>query len=143
MAVVIINASNSPVQAVINSPSKPSGIASWQTFTSSNGSYWQATTNPVSNGSASINIPAYGVVTLYGVAPPLLSAAITTNGLLNFFWPPIASGYLLQSTTNLSSPSAWTAVGSSQIISNGFVNGLISQTITPNSGSACYRLKSP
>jgi O-glycosyl hydrolase len=143
MTVVIINASNSPVQAVINSPSRPAGIASWQTFTSSNGSYWQVATNPVSNGSASINIPAYGVVTLYGVAPPLLSAAITTNGLLNLFWPPTASGYLLQSTTNLASPSAWTVIGSSQITSNGFVNGLISQTITPNAGSTYYRLKSP
>jgi O-glycosyl hydrolase len=143
MTVVIINASNSPVQAVINSPSKPSGIASWQTFTSSNGSFWQAATNPVSNGSASINIPAYGVVTLYGVAPPLLSAAITSNGLLNFFWPPTASGYLLQSTTNLASPSAWTAIGSGQITSNGLVNGLISQTVTPNAGSTYYRLKSP
>jgi hypothetical protein len=143
MTVVIINASNSPVQAVINSPSKPAGIASWQTFTSSNGSYWQEATNTVNNGSANVNIPAYGVVTLYGVAPPLLSAAIATNGLLNLFRPPTASGYLLQSSTNLASPSAWSSVSSSQIIFNGFVNGLISQTITPNAGSTYYRLKSP
>ncbi len=143
MTVVVINASNSPVQAVINSPPKPAGITSWQTFTSSNGSYWQTSTNPISNGSASINIPAYGVVTLYGVAPPLLSVAPATNGSLNFSWPPTASGFLLQSTTNLASASAWTSLGSSQITSNGFINGLISESVRPNAGATYYRLKSP
>jgi hypothetical protein len=143
MTLVIINASNSPVQTVINSPPKPAGIASWQTFTSGNGSYWQFSTNPVSNGSVSIIIPAYGVVTLYGVAPPLLSAAMATNGLLSFFWPPTAGGYLLQSTTNLSSTSTWSPVGSSQLSSNGLVNGLISETVMPNAESTFYRLKSP
>jgi hypothetical protein len=143
MTVVIINASNNPVQAVINSPARPVGISSWQTFTSSNGSYWQASTNSVSNGSASINIPAYGVVTLYGIAPPLLSAALATNGVLNVFWPPTASGYLLQSTTNLASPSSWTSVGSSQITSNGLIKGLISETVMSNGGSTYYRLRSP
>jgi hypothetical protein len=143
LTVVIINASNSPVSAVVNSPSKPAGIASWQTFTSSNGSYWQTATNTVSHGSVSINIPAYGVVTLYGIAPPLLSAAVSTNGLLNLFWPPTASGLLLQSTTNLASPSAWTSLGSSQVTSNGLVNGLISETVAPNTGPTYYRLKLP
>ncbi|MGC9943401.1 MAG: hypothetical protein ABSE48_16360 [Verrucomicrobiota bacterium] len=143
MTVVIINASNSPVRAVINSPPKPGGIASWQTFASSNGSYWQASTNAVSNGRVSINIPAYGVVTLYGVAPPSLSAAATTNGFLNLFWPPTASGFLLQSTTNLTSPTTWTTIGSSLVTSNGLVDGLISETVVPNGGPTYYRLKSP
>jgi hypothetical protein len=143
MTVVIINASNSPVQAVVNSPSRPAGIASWQTFTSSNGSYWQASTNLTYQGSATIGIPAYGVVTLYGIAQPLLTAAIATNGLVNLFWPPTASGFLLQSTTNLSSSSAWTSIASSQVTSNGLVNGLISVTVTQGAGSGYYRLKSP
>ena len=143
MTVVIVNASNTPVQAVINSPPKPAGIASWQTFASSNGSYWQASTNLVSQGSVSIKVPAYGVVTLYGIAPPLLSATLSTNGLLNLFWPPTASGCLLQSTTNLAFSSTWTSIGSSQVTSNGLVNGLISETVTPSAGPTYYRLKLP
>jgi O-glycosyl hydrolase len=143
MTVVIINASNSPVQAVINSPPRPAGISSWQTFTSSNNSYWLASTNTINNGTVSINIPAYGVVTLYGIAPPMLSAATSTNGLLNLFWPPIANGFLLQSTTNLTSLSSWSDVGSSQVTSNGLVNGLISVTVRPDATSTFYRLTHP
>ena len=73
MTVVLINSSNGPVHAVINSPAQPAGIPSWQTFTSSNGSYWQVSTTPIANGSANVSIPGYGVVTLYGVAPSGLS----------------------------------------------------------------------
>jgi hypothetical protein len=95
MTVVIINSSNSPAQATINSPAQPVGIASWQTFTSSNGSYWQTSTNTITNGSAIVSVPGYGVVTLYGQAPPILSAAPAGEGLLNLFWPPSANGLLL------------------------------------------------
>lgn len=143
MTVVIINSSNSPVQASLGSPQKPAGIKSWQTFTSSSGSYWQASTNTINNGIASISIPAYGVVTLYGVAPPMLSAATSTNGLLNLFWPPTANGFLLQSTTNLASLSSWSNVGSSQVTSNGLINGLTSVTVTPNATFTFYRLMQP
>ena len=66
-----------------------------------------------------------------------------TASFSNLTLDTAASGYLLQSTTNLASLSAWTTIGSSQITSNGLVNGLISQTITPNAGAAYYRLKSP
>jgi O-glycosyl hydrolase len=139
MTVVIINSSNSPVQAVINSPLEPAGIASWETFTSSHDSYWQVSTNPIKNGSASISIPAYGVVTLYGVAPPMLSAAPAANGVLNLFWPPTADGFLLQSTTNLASSAFWTNVGNSQVTSN----GLVSVTVMPNAECTFFRLKHP
>jgi hypothetical protein len=69
MTVVLVNSSNRPVQAAIESPVKPAGIPSWQTFTSSGGSYWQVSTSSIANGSASVTIPGYGLVTLYGVAP--------------------------------------------------------------------------
>jgi len=142
MTVVIINASNSPVQAVVNSPPKPEGISFWQTFTSSSGSYWQASTNLIFQGSVTVSVPAYGVVTLYGVAPPRLSATFASNGLVDLFWPPTASGFLLQSTTNLSG-SVWTSMGSNQVTSNGIVNGLVSVSVARNAGTAYYRLKSP
>jgi hypothetical protein len=142
LTVVIINSSNSPVSAVVDSPTRPAGIPFWQAFTSSNGSYWQVSTNFINQGSATVTIPAYGVVTLYGIAPPQLSASMAANGSLNLFWPPTASGFLLQSTTNLI--SAWTTIGTSQITSNGVVNGLVSiTTAPPTTGPAYYRLKSP
>jgi hypothetical protein len=143
MTIVIINSSNTPVQAVINSPAAPAGIASWQTFTSSNGSYWQFSTNTITNGSANVSIPGYGVVTLYGMAPPLLSASPAPNGLLNLFWPPSANGFLLQSATNLTSSSSWTDVASSQITTNGLTNGLVSVTVIQNAQGAFYRLAQP
>jgi O-glycosyl hydrolase len=141
MTVVIINASNTPVQAVINSPAEPSGITMWQTFTSSDSSYWQASTNMITNGSANISVPGYGVVTLYGMAPPTLSATPAANGFLNLFWPPSANGFQLQSTTNLS--SSWTNVGSGQVATNGLTNGLVSVTVTQNAKGAFYRLAQP
>jgi O-glycosyl hydrolase len=143
MTIVLINSSNIPVQAVINSPAQPAGILSWQTFTSSNGSYWQASTNTITNGMANVSVPGYGVVTLYGLAPPMLSASTATNGQINLFWPPSANGFLLQSTTNLAFSSSWTNVARSLIISNGVSNGLVSVTVTGSGRSAFYRLAQP
>jgi O-glycosyl hydrolase len=143
MTIVLINATNTPVQAVIISPAQPAGISSWQTFTSSNGSYWQISTNAVTNGIATVSVPGYGVVTLYGVAPPELSVSITGSGQLNLFWPPTANGYVLQCTTNLSDSFAWTTLGSGQIITNGFTNGLVSVTVAENTWPTFYRLMQP
>jgi len=82
------------------------------------------------------------VVTLYGLGQPSLDAAVSANGQLNFYWPPTANGFLLQSTTNLAN-SLWTNVGSAQITTNGFTNGLVSVSVAPNSGLAFYRLQQP
>jgi hypothetical protein len=143
MTVVLINATNSPVEAVINSPAQPAGITSWQTFTSSNGSYWQISTNTITNGEAIVSVPGYGVVTLYGVGNPTLGVSLAGNGELNLFWPPTAIGYVLQATTNLADPSSWTDVGSGQITTNGFSNGLVSVTVTQGGGATFYRLLRP
>jgi len=142
LTLVLINSTNTPIQASVNSPAQPAGINAWQTFTSSSGSYWQSSTNLITNGSATITVPGYGVVTLYGLGQPSLDAAVSANGQLNFYWPPTANGFLLQSTTNLAN-SLWTNVGSAQITTNGFTNGLVSVSVAPNSGLAFYRLQQP
>jgi hypothetical protein len=142
MTVVLINTTNTAVQAVINSPAQPAGITSWQTFTSSNGNYWQNSTNTITNGVATVSVPGYGVVTLYGVGTPGLRAAPATNGQLNLFWPPTATGFALQSTTNLAG-SSWTNLAGGQITTNGLSNGLVSVTVRQNSGTAFYRLALP
>jgi len=141
MTVVLINATNTPVQAVVNAPAQPAGIKLWQTFTSSNGSYWQASIASITNGQATLNVPGYGVVTLYGMAPPRLIAALTAGRLLNLSWPPSANGFQLQTATNLNSP--WTAVGVGQIILNGLSNGLVNATIVSTNGPMFFRLAQP
>jgi hypothetical protein len=143
MTVVLINTTNTPALAVIKSPAQPAGIAAWQTFTSSSGSYWQISTNSIINGSANVSVPGYGVVTLYGMAPPVLSAVLATNGQLNLLWPPSANGFMLQSTTNLASTPSWTNVLSSQITTNGLSNGFVSATITKSGQATYYRLMQP
>jgi O-glycosyl hydrolase len=143
MTVVLINATNSPVQAVINSPAQPAGITSWQTFTSSDGSYWQISTNTITNDQATVSVPGYGVVTLYGVAPPRLGVSPAGSVQLNLFWPPTAADYVLQATSDLAAPSSWTNLGSGQIMTNGFTNGLVSVTVRQNGGPAFYRLMRP
>ncbi len=141
MTIVLINATNTPVRAVVNSPAQPAGITSWQTFTSSNGSYWQISNSMITNGQAAVNVPGYGVVTLYGMAPPPLSASLHASGQLSLAWPPSANGFQLQTTTNLNSP--WINVGSEQVTINGLSNGLVRATFLPTNSQAFFRLMQP
>ena len=141
MTVVLINATNTPVQVVVNSPAQPAGITAWQTFTSSSGSYWQSSTTGITNRQATVTVPGYGVVTLYGMAPPRLNAVLTAGGQLSLAWPPSANGFQLQFTTNLN--STWTAVGNGQISPNGLSNGLVNVTLVGASGPLFLRLAQP
>ena len=97
----------------------------------------------ITNGQASVNVPGFGVVTLYGVAPPQLTAGISAGGQLNLFWPPIANGFVLQSATSLAASSSWVGVGSGEMTTNGYTNGLTSITILPNNATTFYRLAQP
>ncbi|HUA68676.1 MAG TPA: hypothetical protein VMA13_09015 [Candidatus Saccharimonadales bacterium] len=141
MTVVLINATNTPVQAVVNSPAQPAGIKSWQTFTSSTGKYWQTSITSITNGQATVGIPGYGVVTLYGITPPRLIAVLVTSRQLNLSWPPSANGLQLQSTPNLNSP--WTAVGVGQMTINGLSNGLVNATLVVTNAPMFLRLAQP
>ena len=141
MTVVLLNATNTPVQVVVHSPAQPVGLKSWQTFTSSDGSYWQTSSISITQGLASVGVPGYGVVTLYGLAPPRLTAALTAGGQLNLSWPPSANAFQLQSTTNLN--SSWTAVGVGQITLNGLSNGLVNATLVGKNAARFFRLAQP
>jgi hypothetical protein len=138
MTVVLINATNTAVQAVVNSPARPAGIQAWQTFTSSNGSYWQTSIAGITNGQAVVNVPGYGVVTLYGLARPRLTASLTASRQLSLSWPPSANEFQLQATTNLNSP--WAATGNGQITLNGLSNGLVNVTVAITNTPMLFRL---
>jgi O-glycosyl hydrolase len=118
MTVVLINSSNNPVLAVINSPAQPAGISLWQTFTSSSGSYWQISANTITNGAANVSIPGYGVVTLYGIAPPVIQSTGQSGNSFTLTWSTAAAQmYQIQRTTNLAQ-NAWINSGSPIIATN-------------------------
>jgi O-glycosyl hydrolase len=139
MTIVLINATNTPVTATINSPAQPAGIPYWQTFTSSAGAYWQASTNQITQGKASVTVPGYGVVTLYGVAPHPLGAVLAPSGNLALQWPPSANGAPLQFTTNLSDAQTWANVDSSLLTTNGLTNGLVNVLLPRPASTTFYR----
>jgi MYXO-CTERM domain-containing protein len=66
LTVVIVNTSANDITATLDVPAVPSGIPSFQAFTSKSGNLWSSSTVSVSNGTASVTTPGYGVVTLYG-----------------------------------------------------------------------------
>jgi O-glycosyl hydrolase len=135
MTVVLINSSNSPIQAVINSPAQPAGIPSWQTFTSSSGSYWQISTTSITNGYANVSIPGYGVVTLYGVAPSGLR--LTWNNPVAIMYGTALSSNQLNATANVPGTFAYTpAVGTVLNVGTNTLSAIFTPTDTVDYSSA-------
>jgi O-glycosyl hydrolase len=136
LTVVLLNASASGMTATVHLPTSRPEISLLQVMTSANSNYWQTSTVGVTNSDASINLPAYGVVTLYGVSPPTLKAAPTGSGQLLLSWDSAASGFRLQSSTEPGSAVSWTAV------TNGYdvFNGTASVVLPTTSTARFYRL---
>ncbi len=67
LTVVLINEATTAATVAMTLPATPA-VTSFEAHTSSNGSYWQPSTVGVIGGTASVPIPGYGVVTLYGTA---------------------------------------------------------------------------
>ncbi len=64
---VLVNPSPGPVTATIPLPDAPRGLSSFQAYVSSDGNYWQNSRLGVTDGTVTVTVPGYGVVTLYGV----------------------------------------------------------------------------
>ena len=125
MSVVLVNSSSNSVQAVLNSPASPGGLTFWQVFTSSNSNYWQSSNAAITNNQAVVAVPGYGVATLYGIAPPVLSVSAAGSNRVALSWAATPTSFVLQSTTNLPAPSAWSAVTNSAVTSNGVTTVLV------------------
>ncbi len=67
LALVLVNPAAEAVNATVAVPEYPQGLSSFQSYTSSDGSYWQNAKVGVNNGQAAVSVPGYGVVTLYGI----------------------------------------------------------------------------
>src|SRR6185295_17500269 len=109
---------------------------SWLQFTSSNGSYWQSTTADVTNQITTVTVPGYGVVTLCGMGTPVLRISSILGGLLNLSWAAAATGFQLQSTTNLNSTEFWSVLVTNTVATN----GRFSVDITASNTATYYRL---
>jgi O-glycosyl hydrolase len=137
VTVVLLNASAAPLDATINVPAAP-GIQLFRAFTSSNTNYWQPSSAGLSSETAVLSVPGYGVVTLYGVAPPRLSVTRGGPETVALSWMQAAVGFALQSTGTLTPPIIWLADTNEPIISNN-VAAVNSTTIA----SRFYRLVLP
>ena len=73
LTAVLVNTSDEPAQATVELPAKPSGISSFQTFTSEENALWQESSTPVEEGAVSVTVPGYGITTLYGEGVPFSS----------------------------------------------------------------------
>ena len=135
----MLNTSPDPLSATIAVPAQPPGIASFSIYTSGAANYWQTSTVPVISATAVMTVPGYGVVTLYGLAPPLLSARLGTPGRLALSWGQAAVGFVLQSTPDLGQSASWNNDTNARAIANGVAT--VSAAITTN--PRFYRLVLP
>ncbi len=136
LTVVLLNTAPAALNATLNVPGTP-GVQSFRAYTSSNSNYWQSSAAAVSNGTATVAVPGYGVVTLYGVAPPALNVAMGAPGTAAFSWAQAAVGFVLQSSATLTLPT-WIADTNSLVISNN-----IATVTAAINASRFYRLVLP
>ncbi len=73
LTVVLINTSPNAQTATLSIPDIQAPSVTFDVFTSSDNNYWQPSQITLPNSSSSVNVPGYGVVTLYG------QGALTTS----------------------------------------------------------------
>ena len=139
LTIVLINSSASAVPATINVPAIPPGIQVFRAFTSSNSNYWQSSNVTITNGAAATTVPGFGIVTLYGVAPPRIGAGITGPAQVTLSWPQAGAGFVLQSTPALGPLSSWITITNAWSISNNVAEA----NLTPGATAQFYRLVLP
>jgi O-glycosyl hydrolase len=133
LTAILINSTPNALQATITLTNLPFSLATFRTYTSSDTNYWRSGSTQITNSTASVNVPGYGVVTLYGVAQPRLGAVSLGNSQLALTWPQAGVGFMLQSTSNLSPTTIWTPLTNSGSITND-----IASVMLPAAQSAQY-----
>jgi len=66
LTIVLINSNATSISAVINVPSSPTGLSSFNIYTSSNNNYWQTSTASVNQQTITVTVPGYAIVSLQG-----------------------------------------------------------------------------
>jgi O-glycosyl hydrolase len=92
LTTVIINSDNATRTVTVNIPPNLGfTLTTLDGYTSSNSNYWQNTKYTISSNQVSVSLPAYSVVTLYGIQQDVLKV-----GLVNFSGKSTLEGNLLQ-----------------------------------------------
>jgi hypothetical protein len=138
LTTVLLNTASNTISAIISFTNLPFGLSPLRSFTSSDQNYWRSSSIQVSNSTATVNLPGYSVVTLYGVAAPKLGAANLGNRQMALSWQQAGAGFVLQSTSSLDSPS-WTTFPANETITNDAASVVLSATQT----AQYYRLALP
>jgi len=138
LTLVLLNTSASSMTTSVQVPTSPFAVSALRAFTSRNGELWQSSTVPVSNDVASVVVPGYGVCTLYGVAPPRLTAT-RAAGEIHLTWSQAGLGFQLRSTGPVLSPGSWVTVTNTPAITD----GVASLTLPIGPGARYFRLTSP
>ena len=85
LTVVLVNGDTNATTVQIQAPTLPTGLNSFQSFTSGSGALWVSNSATIIGGAATVVIPAYGICTLYGqpvgapVPPAITSLPQSTN----------------------------------------------------------------
>jgi O-glycosyl hydrolase len=139
LTAVLINTTSNTLSATIALTNLPFSLSSFRTFTSADQNLWHSSSVQVANSTATVSVPGFGIVTLYGVARPRLGAANLGNGQLALSWPQAGVGFALQSTSNLSPTTIWTP-----LTNNGSITNDIATVTLPSAQTAqFYRLVLP
>ena len=86
LTAVLVNPSATVQTAMLWVPDLSGGAPAYSLFTSSAGSYWQVSALSLSDGTASLSVPAYGIVTLYGPgAVPVAVGAASDRPTIQLF----------------------------------------------------------
>ncbi|MDX2286260.1 MAG: glycoside hydrolase family 30 beta sandwich domain-containing protein [Bacteroidia bacterium] len=84
LTLVLINTGTQAQSAAVSVPAALPGAYPFSAFTSSNGSYWNASSLQLQNGALTVQVPAYGVVTLTGSGAVATALDPGTGGALRF-----------------------------------------------------------
>jgi hypothetical protein len=130
LTAVLLNTTTNALTATLALTNLPFTLSTFRSFTSSDTNYWRSSSVQISNSTATVSVPAYGVVTLYGVAQPRLGAANLGNGELALSWQQAGAGFALQSTSNFSPTAIWTLLTNQGLVTNNIASVTLPLTQT-------------
>jgi hypothetical protein len=92
----------------------------------------------VNTGRNTSTVASATEVQAYLGAPPMLEASSSTNGVV-VSWNSYVTNCVLQSTTNLTPPIAWTTIPNARQ----YTGSVASVTVNPSAQIQCFRLMFP
>jgi len=136
---ILLNTAPTNLSATIILTNLPFSPSMFRIFTSADQNYWRSSSIHFTNSAAAVEVPGYGIVTLYGVAQPTLGATNLGNSQIALSWQQAGAGFVLQSALSLNPPIEWTVLTNSGTITNDVAN----VTLSVGGMAGYYRLMLP